>query len=155
MSSDEVGGNQVAVPEVVLSTPFFPGPEDVEQGGSEVELPVRVCDGLGVVVSLVPAGADVDAPRADVPVGVVPSSFQVQEQRLQVGAGSVYVSDPYRLPCEDGGACAGWQGWYFTMESAGQGDAVFQVPVQWSAVSTSSLDAQGQLEVHVEVDAAS
>ncbi|NAZ80981.1 hypothetical protein GTR02_04025 [Kineococcus sp. R8] len=143
------------MPEVVLSTPFFPGPDDDVQTGSSVTVSVRQCDSISMTFDLAPAGVPVDVPGTGPAAGSVPTSLLgVREQRLHAGTARVYVSDPSRLPCEDGGACAGWEGWYFTMESAGQGSAVFRTPMRWGSVGASEMDSRGQLEVRVAVGTA-
>jgi len=147
-------GAPVAVPQVVLSTPVFPSPDDDVQAGSSVTVSVRQCDSISMTFALAPSGVVVDGPGTDPARSTVPSSVEVRQQRLHAGAARVYVSDPYRLPCEDGGSCASWEGWYFTLESAGQGSAVFRAPVRWGPVGASVLDSRGQLEVRVAVDTA-
>jgi len=145
-------GTQVAMPQVVLSTPFFPGPDDDVQTGSSVTVSVRQCAGISMTFALAPTGVVVDGQETNQAQNAVASSVGVQEQRLHAGTAKVYVSNPSWLPCEDGGACASWTGWYFTLESAGRGSTVFHAPVRWGPENASVLDSHGQLEVKIAVD---
>jgi hypothetical protein len=131
------------VPRVVLSAPVFPDSGEVAQVGSEVTVPVQACDTLSIDVSWDPMEVN----------GLIGPSVPVVEQRLDVGEGSVFVSDPLRLPCEDTGSCAVWSGWFLTVESLGEGTAGFTTSVGWLAPD-GSVEFQGQFDVEVRLDGA-
>lgn len=142
LSASFSAGNSAQPPRVVLVSPAIPDDGAVAQDGSTLRFLLAECDGVGVALDLEPA---------DRAAGGLAVSAEVESRRLRAGSASVHVNDPSQVPCGDGESCGAWTGWYFTIESGGEGSAVFSTPVRWGSAG-GSLDLAGEVEVTVVVD---
>ncbi len=124
--------------DVVLRTRAV-GAVAVQQVGRDVAVVMAPCEAVAVEVGLsVPRTA---AGEEDQPV--VGVAMQAEPQRLHAGDASLYLSAPSQVPCQGGGACGTWTGWYVTLESAGSGETRFSVPVRWGGRSRVAAGAGG------------
>ncbi|MFB9376702.1 hypothetical protein ACFFKU_04185 [Kineococcus gynurae] len=130
------------LPGIELLRPFL-DPPDPGPPGPRLDAVLSACGTLSVAVDL----GTVSGAR------LVPSSVEVQEQRLQIGRGRIYPNDPFLLPCPENASCGGWQGWYFTLESPDAGEAWFAAPVTWREPGSTLEDFSGMVDVRVRVQA--